>query len=365
MSSSKYPPERSAEDSGLINLDALMSNGDSKAAQPEIAAAVEPAAVEPVVAPAVATPAAPSEPVFASGTFATGSADAIAEPDVAKTDVVSATELAAPSSRAAQVVAATSEGGDGREAAATSGDSLQATVGAPERPKRRRRLVLAFAVILLVTSGAGIVKLRSANVPSAPIATAPTPEQHKVAVVAPVTTNAEPETNANALPVAPEESAAASASAPAHAARAATTVASPPVPAASASAHAEISTVDLASAGGDAGDLAGAMRSAVGPKTEGPAATNDTTNPNARQIRPPPGQVVGAISAVLPSARACLGPDDPVRTGTIVFASDGSVGHVNLQGEKCTDACVRTALSKARVQPFADESFTTHITVRP
>ncbi len=112
-------------------------------------------------------------------------------------------------------------------------------------------------------------------------------------------------------------------------------------------------------------DLGAAMRGAVGARDsrdgDGPAEPMT----NARQLRPSPGAVVGAINAVLPQARACLGPDDPIRSGAIRFTSDGTVASVSLQGEKPVDGCIRMALSKARVAAFVDPTFTTRVTVRP
>ena len=107
------------------------------------------------------------------------------------------------------------------------------------------------------------------------------------------------------------------------------------------------------------------MRSAVGPRTDDKATAEANAGNGARQLRPSPGAVLGAISSVLPAARACLGPDDAVRSGSLVFRSDGSVARVDLRGSKSEDACVRTALSKARVEAFADDTFVTRVTVRP
>lgn len=108
------------------------------------------------------------------------------------------------------------------------------------------------------------------------------------------------------------------------------------------------------------------MRSAVDAH-DGPS--NATADPSggskARTIRPSPGAVLGAINGVLPAARACLSPDEPIRTGAIVFAGSGAVSRVDLNGSKSSDACIRDALARARIEPFADDSFTTRVTVRP
>jgi len=115
-----------------------------------------------------------------------------------------------------------------------------------------------------------------------------------------------------------------------------------------------------------AGDLGGAIRDAVGPRASSDApAASASAEVNARQLRPSPGAVVGAIQAVLPKARACLGPDDPVRSATLVFRSDGSVARVDLAGARPSDDCVKAALAGARTAPFLDETFVTRATVRP
>lgn len=136
-----------------------------------------------------------------------------------------------------------------------------------------------------------------------------------------------------------------------------------PAPAASAAVVAVSDVaIDPPSA---SGDLGRAMHDAVGTRDEARAETTGSTASGARQLRPSPGAVVGAINAVLPAARACLGPDDPIRSGMLVFRSDGSVARVELRGERPQDECIRTAMGRARIEPFVEDTFTTRITVRP
>jgi hypothetical protein len=78
--------------------------------------------------------------------------------------------------------------------------------------------------------------------------------------------------------------------------------------------------------------------------------------------------VQGAVNAVLPGARGCLGPDDPVSKATVVFQSDGTVQSVAVTGSasgKPAEQCIKNALSKAKVQPFAEPTFSFPVTVRP
>ncbi len=69
----------------------------------------------------------------------------------------------------------------------------------------------------------------------------------------------------------------------------------------------------------------------------------------------------------MPSARACLGPDDPISRAQVTFQSDGSVQSVSVSGGasgKPAEACIRAALMKARVAPFAQPTFTAPATIR-
>jgi len=78
--------------------------------------------------------------------------------------------------------------------------------------------------------------------------------------------------------------------------------------------------------------------------------------------------VTGAIGAVLPEARACLGPDDPVSRAHVTFASSGSVQSITVTGGaagKPQEACIKAALGKAKVPPFAESGFGANFTIRP
>lgn len=83
--------------------------------------------------------------------------------------------------------------------------------------------------------------------------------------------------------------------------------------------------------------------------------------------KPSQGAVTGAIGAVLPGARACLGPDDPVSRAAITFTSTGTVQSVSVSGGaagKPAEGCIKGALGKAKVAPFAEPTYTANITVR-
>jgi hypothetical protein len=112
------------------------------------------------------------------------------------------------------------------------------------------------------------------------------------------------------------------------------------------------------------------MRQAAGPSTSATAApTVDTPQPQgAVPMKPSQGAVSGAISAVMPAARQCLGPDDPVSHATIIFQSNGSVQSVSITGGaqgKPAETCLRQALMRAKIAPFAQQTFTAYATIRP
>jgi hypothetical protein len=71
---------------------------------------------------------------------------------------------------------------------------------------------------------------------------------------------------------------------------------------------------------------------------------------------------------VLGGARACVAGQDAPSSATVTFGSDGRVQSVGVSGPAAgtpAEACIKAALSKARVQPFARPSFTVSTPVRP
>ncbi len=135
---------------------------------------------------------------------------------------------------------------------------------------------------------------------------------------------------------------------------------------------AKLSTKDLPpSAAGQEGDLGKAMGAAVGAdgKPIQPAAGANGPQFAAGSVpqKPSQGAVTGAIGAVLPGARACLGPDDPVSRASITFTSAGSVQSVSVSGGaagKPAEGCIKAALGRAKVAPFAEPAYTANVTVR-
>jgi len=84
--------------------------------------------------------------------------------------------------------------------------------------------------------------------------------------------------------------------------------------------------------------------------------------------KPSTGAVQAAIGQVLGGARACVAGQDGPSRATVTFGSDGRVQSVSVSGPAAgtpSEACIRAALSKARVQPFARPTFSVGATVRP
>lgn len=123
-------------------------------------------------------------------------------------------------------------------------------------------------------------------------------------------------------------------------------------------------------AGGNT-DLNTAMQRAAGPSASGDQKAAEPSGPQfaAGSVprKPSQGAVTGAIGAVLSQARACVGPDDPVSRAAIVFSSGGAVQQVRVSGHaagKPAEACIKAALGKAKLTPFAEPTYTANITIR-
>jgi hypothetical protein len=122
--------------------------------------------------------------------------------------------------------------------------------------------------------------------------------------------------------------------------------------------------------GGAAGSLGEAMQKAAGGgtmKDESQGSSGPDFAPGSRPQRPSQGALTGAIGAALPGARACVGPDDPVSRATIVFGSAGNAQSVTVSGfaaGKPAEGCIKAALMKAKVAPFAEATYSTGVTIR-
>jgi len=365
--SSKRGPE---ENSGLIDLDSLLREARESERNLPAAAASSPAVASPVASSPAVSPPAP--PALAAPPAPVSFVPASLPPTVREPKPRGRVEREAPPAqpvvarevrpRAGPVVEAPPAR---REAVSSTGiTAVMPTESGGSGSLPRTLLIavaaaaiLAFGATRLLRDGAESTSPRtSAKAPA--LATAASPAAPPTAVDAPPAPGLDP----SMLPVADAKGASALPSGPAP-----TRLAAGARDRAQAQAQptAKVTETDLAPVAGSDADLGNAMRSAVGPRSDTAAQAEGPQGNGARQLRPSPGAVVGAINSVLPAARACLGPDDPVRSGAVVFRSDGSVSRVDLRGAKAEDGCLQSALSKARVEPFSDDSFTTRVTVRP
>lgn len=80
-------------------------------------------------------------------------------------------------------------------------------------------------------------------------------------------------------------------------------------------------------------------------------------------LTPSAGAISSALSGVRGSAQQCLAGQSAPVSASVTFAADGHVLRVGATGPAA--ACIQAALSKARIQPFAKESFTANTTIRP
>ncbi len=150
----------------------------------------------------------------------------------------------------------------------------------------------------------------------------------------------------------------------------ATAMASATAPAATASAPAPVASAGPAPT--SSASLEEQMKQAAGPSTSAvPAPTAPGVPdpaPGNVPMKPSQGAVSGALGAVLPAARQCLGPDDPVSQANVVFQSNGKVQSVSVSGGavgKPAEVCIKNALKNAKVAPFAQQTFSAFVTIRP
>jgi hypothetical protein len=378
--SMKSPPsgvlrasEAKKDDSGIVDL-AMAAQSDPGAAQRAQSTPLaqsglfddEPASVKPGP---VSMPLSQPAPSFAPPP----SVSAPASGRLSAAPVSAAPVSAAPASAAAV------------PSAPLSMPSTAAAVQAqPKKGKGSVVVGLFTAVVVLGAAAAGgflFLKHRAnqamtaavkTEAPAAQPTAAPPPATTNVADNTPPPAEAAPSEGTldpNALPAANGKLA----MAPKSAAPAKPGAWTPPAPAAAPKEDPKLTQKDLPKTPeGPGGDLGNAMKQAVGADgkaVEAKPAAGDTQQfaPGSVPQKPSQGAVIGAIGAVLPQARACLGPDDPISRATVTFGSNGSVQSVNVTGHaagKPAEACIKSALMKAKVAPFAEPQFAAPVTIR-
>ena len=104
------------------------------------------------------------------------------------------------------------------------------------------------------------------------------------------------------------------------------------------------------------------------PKPDPDEDLKPAANPTDVPQKPSTGAVQAAIGSVLGSARACVAGHKQPSRATLTFSSDGRVRSVAISGPAAgsgAEGCIRSALSRARVQPFSRPTFSVGVTVRP
>ena len=130
---------------------------------------------------------------------------------------------------------------------------------------------------------------------------------------------------------------------------------------------------DLPPSTAPSGSLNDALRQAAGASGDtsaapAPAAGGPSYAPGSVPQKPSQGAVTGALGAVMQNARACLEPDGPISRATVTFESGGTVQAIRVTGSaagKPAEACIKAALTQAKVPPFAQSTYMANVTIRP
>lgn len=350
---------RAEEDSGLVDLKAFAAAPASSAAPASTAA------------PAPASTAAPSSKAIAAAPVSVAPASVAPAPvsSAPASSVGAAVISAAPLSTEAPLSAPSVS-----EAAAAA--PVAAVIAAPVEKKNGNGKIIAigglFAAAAIAAGAFFAMKSKPAEEPTAmntPKVEAPKAEAKPAT---PTETQAAPTedkgADPNALPAANTPSKAAPVAVKGGAVPAAAAKAEKPEP----KDDKKVTAADLPASGGGAaaGDLGAAMRQAAGPAGGG-SESKEPTGPQfaAGSVpqKPSQGAVTGALGSVLGGARACVGADDPISRATVTFASAGNVTNVSVSGGavgKPAEACIKAALSKAHVAPFAEATYSAPVTIR-
>jgi hypothetical protein len=245
---------------------------------------------------------------------------------------------------------------------------------APDAPPRRRGgAVLAVASVLLAVAAGAVLYLsrsdreapaqatleaapaRADAAPQRSAATAPLRDRKGDSVVSPESlATLEQEPRSAALPPASPATTAPPATAMRSGSSSVTAATKPAVKSAAAAAKPAPSE----------GAVAALATEPKGPPASPePALRPAEGHTDGAPLTPSLGAVGTALSSVRGNAQACLaGQGEPV-VATVTFASDGRVLKVSASGP--SSSCVQAALSKARITPFARETYSATTTIRP
>ncbi|HSO39202.1 MAG TPA: hypothetical protein VLT33_42040, partial [Labilithrix sp.] len=363
LSSPPSPVEAKKDDSGIVDL-AMAAQSDPQAAVRAQTTPLasdglfddEPASIRPppVSAGAVSSPlSVPSQPMPSMPPFSVAPAAPASHAPIASSSVASSAHQPVAKKRGGAVIALVFGGLVAVSAVAAGGFFFM------KQQAKAKADALALNTPAVTAPAA-----------TTPAVTTPAPAETAAAAPAPEAT-----LDPNALPSTPDPKLALAAKPGARAvAPVAVAAAAKPAAAPVKEEGPKLSQKDLPTAPvGPGGDLGAAMKGAVGadgkPAEPTPAAGASGPQFAAGTVpqKPSQGAVTGALGAVLPGARACLGPDDAVSRASITFTSAGTVQSVGVTGGaagKPAEACIKGALGKAKLAPFAEPTYTANITVR-
>ncbi len=346
--------EAKGEDSGLIDLAAVAA-----ASEPQLSS---------VPAPVSATPA---PPLATAGLF-DDEPNSVRPPPISVAQPIPTMPPMPAASLAPALVATHTP----VAASAPQAQAIQAEAGSDK--KTGKLVAIVFGAVALAAAAAGTFVVMSGHQAAqqqAVVAMADKPAPARTAEAAPAKAP-EPAPTAEAAP-APADNATDLSALPAVAAAKAAQAAPRSGAAKPATAKPEakddvkVASKDLPPpATGPVGALGDEMRKAVGANDAVPAAgPAGVSGPAAGSVpqKPSQGAITGALGAVLPEARRCLGPDDAISRASVVFGSNGTVQNVNVSGGaagKPAEACIKGALMKAKVAPFAEATYSAPVTIR-
>jgi hypothetical protein len=128
------------------------------------------------------------------------------------------------------------------------------------------------------------------------------------------------------------------------------------------------SAVQKADTAQEAPPAAAAAAAAAAPKAA--AAAPAPASPPAAGVpdTPSPGAIASALQANNRAAKACVKGQEAPSRASITFGSDGKVQSISVSGPAVgtpAEECIKQALQKGNVGPFAKPSFTQSILIRP
>lgn len=128
------------------------------------------------------------------------------------------------------------------------------------------------------------------------------------------------------------------------------------------------SSVDPAKVIATLGSSQGPVLAGSSAGTDPPMAAPGGAQLSPSNLTPSSGAVQAAVGSVLGNARVCVAGDREPSRARVIFESSGAVSGVVVSGPAAgtpAEACIKAALSKARVAPFQKPNYSVDTTIRP